>query len=108
MAKSKEERPGYGKLLDAWSPPDAAGDPLGCLATSFTFDPVFFEEECLSRFLHLESDAFEDGPAYLVEREEKPLCEAPAIDISSSTENHQPDSDRRERNCRSSPSNTYE
>lgn len=71
MAKKKAERPGYGKLLDAWTAPDHAGDPIGCLATSFTFDPVFFEEECLSRFLHLETDATEDGPAYLIEREEK-------------------------------------
>lgn len=71
MAKKKAERPGYGKLLDAWMSPDHAGDPIGCLATSFTFDPVFFEEECLSRFLHLETDAVEDGPAYLIEREEK-------------------------------------
>ena len=71
MVKKKSERPGYGKLLDAWTAPDHAGDPIGCLATSFTFDPVFFEEECLSRFLHLETDAVEDGPAYLIEREEK-------------------------------------
>jgi hypothetical protein len=71
MAKKKTERPGYGKLLDAWCAPDDAGEPVGCLATSFTFDPVFFEEECLSRFLHLETDADEDGPAYLIEREEK-------------------------------------
>ena len=60
-----------GKLLDAWIPPDGAGDPVGCLATSFTFDAVFFEEECLGRFLRLETDANEDGPIYLLEREEK-------------------------------------
>jgi hypothetical protein len=71
MAKKKLERPGYGKLLDAWSPPADAGEPIGCLVTSYTFDAVFFEEQCLSRFLHLETDADEDGPAYLIEREEK-------------------------------------
>ena len=69
--KSHENRPGYGKLLDAWVAPDDAGDPVGCVATSFTFTPAFFEEECLARFLQLESDPTEDGPVYLVEREEK-------------------------------------
>jgi len=71
MARKKENKPGYGKLLDAWDPPNDAGDPIGCVATSFTFSPAFFEEECLGRFLHLESDPSEDGPIYLVEREEK-------------------------------------
>src|SRR5947209_6581780 len=69
--KNDEDRPGYGKLLDAWVAPDDAGDPVGCVATSFTFTPAFFEEECLARFLQLESDPTEDGPVYLVEREEK-------------------------------------
>jgi len=62
---------GYGKLLEAWEPPNDAGDPVGCIATTFTFAPAFFEEECLGRFLKLETDATEDGPVYLVEREEK-------------------------------------
>ena len=69
--KKKEDKPGYGKLLDAWVAPETAGDPVGCIATSFTFSPVFFEEECLARFLQLETDPTEDGPVYLVEREEK-------------------------------------
>lgn len=84
MGKKKyEEKPGYGKLLDAWVAPDDAGDPVGCLATSFTFSPVFFEEECLARFLQLESDPTEDGPVYLVEREEKlaqVTCAAALVD----------------------------
>jgi hypothetical protein len=71
MNRQKEQKPGYGKILDAWIPPDNAGDPIGCVATSFTFSPVLFEEECLGRFLQLETNATEDGPAYLVEREEK-------------------------------------
>lgn len=72
MAKKKlEAKPGYGKLLDAWVAPEDAGEPIGCLATSFTFSPVFFEEECLARFLQMESDMDEDGPVYIVEREEK-------------------------------------
>lgn len=64
-------REGYAKLLDAWVAPKDAGEPVGCLATSFTFDPAFFEEECLARFLDIQSDPDEDGPIYLVEREEK-------------------------------------
>ncbi len=71
MAKNRIKRPGYGKILDAWTAPENAGDPIGCLATSFTFSPVFFEEECLGRFLRMESDPVQDGAVYLVEREEK-------------------------------------
>lgn len=62
---------GHGKLLDAWAPPEDAGEAVGCLATTFTFKAEFFEEECLGRFLQLETDPAEDGPAYLIEREEK-------------------------------------
>ncbi len=69
--KKKDDKPGYGRLLDAWIAPDDGGDPVGAIATSFTFSPVFFEEECLARFLQLESDPTEDGPVYLIEREEK-------------------------------------
>jgi hypothetical protein len=70
--KRKSEIPrGYGRLLDAWVPPVDAGAPIGCVATSYTFSPVFFEEECLGRFLQLESDPYEDGAIYLIEREEK-------------------------------------
>jgi hypothetical protein len=84
MAKNNaEKKQGYGKLLDAWVPPDGAGDPVGCIATTFTFSPVFFEEECLGRFLQLETHPGEDGPLYLVEREEKlsqVICAAALVD----------------------------
>jgi hypothetical protein len=70
-ARKKEKQKGYGKLLDAWVPPADSGMAIGCLATSFTFSSAFFEEECLSRFLTLETDAADDGPLYLIEREEK-------------------------------------
>ncbi len=69
--KSPEQTPGYGKLLDAWTPSEDADEPIGCIATSFTFSASFFEEECLSRFLNLDSDPDQDGPVYLIEREEK-------------------------------------
>jgi hypothetical protein len=74
MSKAKEQKPGYGKILDAWIAPQEAGEPVGCIATTFTFSPAFFEVECLGRFLQIESDASEDGPAYLIEREEK-ICQ---------------------------------
>lgn len=83
MANEKKPRPGYGKLLDVWSPPPSAGAPVGCVATSFTFSSAFFEEECLGRFLGLESDPDEDGAVYLVEREEKlaqVICAAALVD----------------------------
>ena len=59
------------RLLNYWTPPAGAGDPIGCVTTSFTFDSEFFEEECLSRFLQMDTDPKEDGPLYLIEREEK-------------------------------------
>jgi hypothetical protein len=31
------------KALDLWQSPEGAGEPLVCLATSFTFDAAFFE-----------------------------------------------------------------
>ena len=73
-------RDGYAKLLDAWTGPRDAGEPVGCVATSFTFDAVFFEEECLGRFLRIESDPEEDGALYLIEREEK-LAQAACVAI---------------------------
>jgi hypothetical protein len=69
MAKNTNN--GYAKLLDYWSPPEEAGDPIGCIATSFTFDSSFFENECLARFIGMESDPDNDGPVYLIELEEK-------------------------------------
>jgi len=81
--KGQESRNGYGKLLDAWLPPEDAGSPIGCVATTFTFNPVFFEKECLSRFLGLETDATETPTAYLIEGEEKAAnidCAAVLVD----------------------------
>ena len=69
--KRAYENPGFAKLLDAWIPPSGAGDAVGCLATSYTFSPEFFEEQCLTRFVQMQSDPDADGPAYIVEREEK-------------------------------------
>jgi hypothetical protein len=75
MASRKRGGGRYARLLDAWSAPQGAGRPIACVASTFTFDAVFFEEECLARFLRLETNPSQDGIAYLIEREEK-LAEA--------------------------------
>ncbi|KKO19766.1 MAG: hypothetical protein BROFUL_01524 [Candidatus Brocadia fulgida] len=71
MSRTNNQHTGYAKLIDYWSPPPDAGEPIGCIATTYTFSPVFFEEDCLSRFLRMESDPDNDGSVFLVEREEK-------------------------------------
>ena len=58
-------------LLESWRPPRGAGDPLGCLATTFTFDAGFFEEECIARFLEIDSLPDREGLPYLLERENR-------------------------------------
>ncbi len=63
-----------GRLLDYWLPPEGSGRPLACLATTFTFEPDFFEGECLSRFLGLDSRRGENREldlAFLIEQEER-------------------------------------
>jgi hypothetical protein len=59
------------RLLEAWAGQTEFGAPIGCIATTFTFDPAFFEEHCLARFLRIQSDPSEDVRAYLVEREDR-------------------------------------
>ena len=43
------------KLLDYWSPPDGSGAPRACLATTFTLEADFFTQDCLARFLSLDT-----------------------------------------------------
>ena len=62
---------GRAKILDAWRPPAHAGEPIGCFATTFTFSSIFFEEECLGRFLSLESDAEDDKLQFVIEQQER-------------------------------------
>lgn len=69
----------YKTMLDCWTSPQATIDkesarkiiPIAFISTTFTFDADFFDEECLSRFLALETEKENDGAAYLIEREEK-------------------------------------
>ena len=60
------------RALDLWEAPAGAGEPLICLATTFTFNATFFETECLGRFLQMDSHPQEsESVGYLIEREEK-------------------------------------
>lgn len=59
------------RLLDLWKGEETFGHPLGCVTTTFTFDAELFEEQCLARFLSIESNPNETAKAYLIEREEK-------------------------------------
>lgn len=72
-----------GRLLDLWLPPEGAGRPLGCLATTFTFEADFFEQQCLGRYLGLDTRPGEAASdiGYLIEREEK-LAETPVCVIA--------------------------
>ncbi len=65
----KSSRDNTGTMLDLWRPPQHAGDPIGCLATTFTFDPGFFDEQCLARFLEIDSEPNREDLAFLLERE---------------------------------------
>ncbi len=42
-------------LLDFWQKPAGAGEPVAILATTFAFEPEFFEQNCLARFLEVSS-----------------------------------------------------
>ena len=60
------------KPLRLWEPPENAGGARFCIATTFTFDATFFENDCLGRFLEMETHGTEsESVGYLIEREEK-------------------------------------
>jgi hypothetical protein len=65
-------------LANHWSPPAKAGarnvdpgEPLACVATTYSFEAPYLEQELLPRFLGLEFDSEESGRSFLVEREQK-------------------------------------
>lgn len=66
---SKRKGAFSGAILDLWRPPQHAGEAVGCLATTFTFDPGLFDEQCLGRFLEIESEPDREDVAFLLERE---------------------------------------
>lgn len=65
--RSKRDNPST--MLDLWRPPRAAGDPVGCFATTYTFTPALFDEQCLARFLSIEAEPDREDLAFLLERE---------------------------------------
>ena len=76
-----------GKLLDKWLPPEGVGQPIGCIATSFTFEPDFFEGECLSRFLGFDGVRGETSElSYVIEEEER-LAETSVTAIVDRSQN---------------------
>lgn len=58
------------KVLDAWRPPEGAGEALGCVTTTYTFDPELFQHHCLPRFMNLESDPDHHEVVFVLEFEE--------------------------------------
>jgi hypothetical protein len=60
-----------GAMLELWRPPQNAGDPIGCLSTTYTFHPGLFDEQCLGRFLDIESEPDREDLAFLLERESR-------------------------------------
>src|ERR1700674_1220745 len=60
-----------GAMLDLGRPRKGAGDPIGCLATTYTFAPGLFDEQCLARFLEIESEPNREDLAFLLERESR-------------------------------------
>lgn len=70
-AKASLKEQAERKLLELWEPGSGFGPPVGCIATTFTFDAAFFEEECLARFAGIQTDPDESDRVYVLEREEK-------------------------------------
>ena len=64
-------REATGVLLEFWRPPQGAGDPVGCVTTTYTFQPALFDEQCLARFLEIESEPNREDLAFLLERESR-------------------------------------
>lgn len=60
-----------GALLDLWRPPADAGEPVGCLTSTYTFHPGLFDEQCLARFFSIESEPNREDMAFLLEREDR-------------------------------------
>ena len=60
---------GANTMLNLWRPPSGAGAPRGCFATTYMFDPELFDEQCLARFLCIDSDPKREDLAFLIERE---------------------------------------
>jgi len=65
----RRKRSTTGTMLELWRPPRGAGEAVGCIATTYTFEPSLFDEQCLARFLEVESEPNREDLAFLLERE---------------------------------------
>jgi len=72
-------------LANHWCPPAETeggavdpGEPLACVATTYSFEAPYIEQELLPRFLGLEFDPEESGRSFLVECDQK-LRQAQAV-----------------------------
>jgi hypothetical protein len=77
------------RLASLWSPPaetpiGAAGQPLVCVASTYTFHAPFFEGDLLPRFLGLRFDDTEGIRPFIVEREEKLAIARAAVLVDGS------------------------
>lgn len=85
-------------LASMWSPPDkiptrkSAGQPVLCVASTYTFNADFLESDLLPRFLGLRFDDSEGDRPFIVEREEalascrvSLLVDASQVDSSQTT-----------------------
>jgi hypothetical protein len=70
MSKRKKT-PNTAAMLELWRPPQDAGEAVGCLASTYTFAPELFDEQCLARFLEIESEPDREDLAFLLERESR-------------------------------------
>ena len=68
---NRKRRATSGAMLELWRPPENAGEPIGCLATTYTFNPGLFDEPCLGRYLEIESEPDREDLAFLLERENR-------------------------------------
>ena len=70
MSKRKK-MPNTTAMLELWRPPEDVGEAVGCLASTYTFAPELFDEQCLARFLEIESEPDREDLAFLLERESR-------------------------------------
>ena len=95
MSRSNGEK--ISTLASSWSAPvdlptGEVGNPIICIASTYTFHASFFESELLPRFLGLKFDETEGVRPFVVEREERLaitraciLVDAQHFDVSQST-----------------------
>jgi len=86
----RSKTPSAGVMLDLWRPPKGAGEAVGCLSSTYTFAPGLFDEQCLARFLEIESEPNREDLAFLLEREDRlgPVYAGVLVDHTQSGVEH--------------------